>query len=94
MVGCVGVDSSAPLKIALVETLSGPAAPTGQLFRISLRYSLDIINASGGWNGEPVQLMEYDNQGGPAGAADKVKAAIADGALDRVLVDEDLRPGA
>ena len=71
---------AAPLKIALVETLSGPAAPTGQLFRISLRYSLDIINASGGWNGEPVQLMEYDNQGGPAGAADKVKAAIADGA--------------
>jgi branched-chain amino acid transport system substrate-binding protein len=71
---------AAPLKIALVETLSGPAAPTGQLFRISLRYSLDIINASGGWNGEPVQLLEYDNQGGPAGAADKVKAAIADGA--------------
>jgi len=71
---------AAPLKIALVETLSGPAAPTGQLFRMSLRYSLDIINASGGWNGEPVQLMEYDNQGGPAGAADKVKAAIADGA--------------
>ena len=71
---------AAPLKIALVETLSGPAAPTGQLFRISLRSSLDIINASGGWNGEPVQLMEYDNQGGPSGAADKVKAAIADGA--------------
>jgi branched-chain amino acid transport system substrate-binding protein len=71
---------AAPLKIALVETLSGPASPTGQLFRMSLRYSLDIINTSGGWNGVPVQLMEYDNQGGPAGAADKVKAAIADGA--------------
>ncbi|MGT2493424.1 hypothetical protein ACU4GD_30430 [Cupriavidus basilensis] len=24
--------------------------------------------------------MEYDNQGGPAGAADKLKAAVADGA--------------
>ena len=71
---------AAPLKIALVETLSGPASPTGQLFRSATRYSLDIINASGGWNGEPIQLLEYDNQGGPAGAAEKVKAAIADGA--------------
>ena len=37
------------------------------------------MNAAGGWNGEPVQLLEYDNQGGPAGASDKLKAAIADG---------------
>ena len=69
-----------PLKIALVETLSGPASPTGQLFRSAARYSLDIINASGGKNGEPIQLLDCDNQGGPAGAAEKVKAATADGA--------------
>src|SRR3546814_11075690 len=37
------------------------------------------MNAAGGWNGEPVQLVEYDNQGGPAGASDKLKAALADG---------------
>src|SRR3569832_710720 len=37
------------------------------------------MNAGGGWNCEPVQLLEYDNQGGPAGASDKLKAAIADG---------------
>ena len=79
MLACATLQA-APLKIALVETLSGPASPTGQLFRSATRYSLDIINASGGWNGEPIQLLEYDNQGGPAGAAEKVKAAIADGA--------------
>ncbi|HEU6455012.1 MAG TPA: ABC transporter substrate-binding protein, partial [Roseateles sp.] len=41
--------------------------------------AIDKVNASGGWNGEPVQFVEYDNQGGPAGASDKLKAAIADG---------------
>ena len=76
----VGVSSqAAPLKIGLVETLSGPQASTGLMFKVATRYVIDQINAGGGWNGEPVQLVEYDNQGGPAGASDKVKAALADG---------------
>lgn len=69
-----------PLKIALVETLSGAQASTGLMFRAAVKYQLDKINAAGGWNGEPIQLLEYDNQGGPAGASDKVKSAIASGA--------------
>ena len=70
---------AAPLKIGLVETLSGPQASTGLMFKAATRYVIDQINAGGGWNGEPVQLVEYDNQGGPAAASDKVKAALADG---------------
>ena len=84
---------AAPLKIALVETLSGPASPTGQLFRSAARYSIDNMNASGGWNGEPIQMLEYDNQGGPAGAAEKVKAEgkskprLARHAVNQPMVD-------
>lgn len=74
-----GAAAADPLKIGLVETLSGPNAASGLMYRQSARYAIDRINAEGGWNGQPVQLLEYDNQGGPAGAADKVKAAIADG---------------
>src|SRR5690606_3184931 len=48
-------------------------------YRSAVRFAVDRINQAGGWNGEPVQLLEYDNQGGPAGAADKLKAAAADG---------------
>ncbi|UUX95242.1 branched-chain amino acid ABC transporter substrate-binding protein [Aquabacterium sp. J223] len=69
----------APVKIGLVDTLSGPQASTGLAYRAAVRYTVDRINATGGWNGEPVQLLEYDNQGGPAGASDKLRAAIADG---------------
>lgn len=74
-----GMAHAGPVKIGLLETLSGPQASTGQSFRAGVRYAVDKLNASGGWNGQPVQLIEYDNQGGPAGASDKLKAAIADG---------------
>lgn len=74
-----GPAQAAPLKIGLLETLSGPQASSGQTYRSAVRYAIDKLNATGGWNGESVQLLEYDNQGGPAGASDKLKAAIADG---------------
>ncbi|MES2945337.1 MAG: branched-chain amino acid ABC transporter substrate-binding protein [Pseudomonadota bacterium] len=75
-----GMAVAAPVKIALLETLSGPQASTGLMYRAATRYAIEKMNAAGGWNGEPVQQLEYDNQGGPTGAADKLKAAIADGA--------------
>jgi len=74
-----GTAAAAPVKIGVLETLSGPQASSGQAYRSAVRYAVDQINAAGGWNNEPVQLIEYDNQGGPAGAADKLKAAAADG---------------
>lgn len=71
---------AAPLKIAMIEALSGPAAQTGVAFTEGMRYGVAKINEEGGFNGEKVQLLEYDNQGGPTGAADKLKTAIAEGA--------------
>lgn len=71
---------AAPLKIAMIEALSGPAAQTGVAFNEGMRYGVEKINEAGGFNGAKVQLLEYDNQGGPTGAADKLKTAIADGA--------------
>lgn len=73
-----------PLKVALVETLSGPQASTGLMYRTAVNYGFELLNEKGGWNGEAIQVAEYDNQGGPAGASDKVKAAIADGA--RIII--------
>ncbi|RKP56567.1 ABC transporter substrate-binding protein [Pararobbsia silviterrae] len=69
-----------PLKIAMIEALSGPAAQTGIAFDEGMRYGVAKINEAGGFNGAKVELKEYDNQGGPTGAAEKLKLAIADGA--------------
>ena len=80
LVLCAGAAAAAPLKIALVETLSGPQASTGLLYRDAVKYQIGKINAAGGFGGVPIELLEYDNQGGPVGAADRVRAAISDGA--------------
>lgn len=51
-----------PVKIGVIETLSGPQAASGQTYRAAARYAVERMNAEGGWNGQPVQLLEYDNQ--------------------------------
>jgi branched-chain amino acid transport system substrate-binding protein len=68
-----------PVKIALVETLSGGQAVTGKLFQSAVKYGLLKLQAENVWP-DGIQLLEYDNQGGPSEAADKLKAAINDGA--------------
>ena len=68
-----------PLKIALVETLSGGQAVTGKLFQAAIKFGLTKLEKEKPWP-DGVVLMEYDNQGGAPEAADKVKAAINDGA--------------
>lgn len=68
------------LKIAMIEALSGPLAQTGISFTDGMRYGVAKLNEAGGFNGGKVELLEYDNQGGPTGAADKLKIAISDGA--------------
>jgi branched-chain amino acid transport system substrate-binding protein len=74
-----GAASAEPVKIALVETLSGGQSVTGKLFQTAVNYALQRLADEKVWP-DGVKLLEYDNQGGPSEAADKVKAAINDGA--------------
>ncbi len=68
-----------PLKIGIIESLSGSQTSTGRLFATAAEYGVKVINAKGGFNGAPVQVIEYDNAGGATEAADKFKQAVADG---------------
>ena len=68
-----------PIKIAIVETLSGGQAAVGKMFLTAIKYGLIKLEADKAWP-DGIQLLEYDNQGGPSEAADKMKAAINDGA--------------
>lgn len=79
LAGIAASAQAAPVKIGLIETLSGPQASTGLMFRAAVKYELDRINAAGGWNGQPLELVEFDNQGGPVGASDRFRAAAAEG---------------
>ncbi|MCW4113433.1 branched-chain amino acid ABC transporter substrate-binding protein [Aurantimonas sp. MSK8Z-1] len=68
-----------PLKIGIIESLSGAQTSTGRLYANAVEYGVDQINKAGGFNGEPVQVTEYDNAGGAPEAADKFRQAVADG---------------
>src|SRR5690606_5655686 len=74
-----GTAQAEPLKIGIIESLSGSQTSTGRLFAAAAKYVVDDINENGGFNGEPIQVIEYDNAGGTTGAADKFKQAVADG---------------
>lgn len=67
------------LKIGVIEPLSGVQTSTGRLVVNGTQFAIDEINGAGGFNGEKIQLMEYDNAGTTTGAADKFKQAVADG---------------
>ncbi|GEP61059.1 branched-chain amino acid ABC transporter substrate-binding protein [Reyranella soli] len=59
--------------------MSGGQAVTGKLFQSAVKYGLAKVEAEKAWP-DGIKLLEYDNQGGPSEAADKLKAAINDGA--------------
>jgi branched-chain amino acid transport system substrate-binding protein len=77
--GAIGAAQAEPLKIGIIESLSGAQTSTGRLFAAGIGYGVNAINAKGGFNGAPIQTIEYDNAGGSTGAADKFKQAVADG---------------
>ena len=69
-----------PLKVAVIETLSGPGSGTNRLFAVGMTNAVVMANESGGWRGTPIHYLEYDTTGSTSVAAEKVRAAIGDGA--------------
>lgn len=69
-----------PLKIALVEALSGVTAGGGKVYQDATSTSIDRLNAAGGFNGQPIEFMALDNGGTTSQTSDKIKEAIDKGA--------------
>jgi branched-chain amino acid transport system substrate-binding protein len=69
-----------PLKIAVIENLSGPGSTTNREFALATRYWAEQVNAKGGIKGVNVEYREYDSQGTTTIAAEKFRSAAADGA--------------
>src|SRR5258707_15442970 len=80
-VGCVatGTAEAEPVRIAIIETLSGGQAAVGKMFLTAINYGLIKLNNEKVWP-DGIKILEYDNQGGPSEAADNMKPAIKHGA--------------
>ena len=58
--------SKEPIKIGLIQPLSGPIAAAGSYITNAAKIAVDRINASGGVLGRPLELVIEDNKSDPA----------------------------
>lgn len=69
-----------PFKLAVIDPLSGGAAALGSRALKTWEYLRDEVNAKGGINGAPLQIMPYDNKANPAESLVAAQNAIDHGA--------------
>lgn len=80
ILGLVGSAHAEPLKIALIDPLTGPLASNGKIYESVVRFSVDKLNKAGGFNGEPIQLIVLDDAGNASTASDRFREAASAGA--------------
>src|SRR5919204_839275 len=71
-----GGDAQAPIKIGVIEPLSGPVAASGNYVRMGAEIARDWINARGGVNGRKGELVIEDNKSDPKEAASAAEKLI------------------
>ena len=81
---CLAQAEPAPIRIAMIESLSGPFANTGEAVLRNLTWALERVNAAGGVKlaagGKHLLLERYDSKGQNEEALSAFRAAIDDGA--------------
>jgi branched-chain amino acid transport system substrate-binding protein len=80
----VWAQSPAPIKLALIEGLSGPFGNTGEAVVRNIAWAVERVNARGGVRTPqgklPMVLERYDSKGQSEEALSALKSAIDDGA--------------
>src|SRR5699024_4134105 len=70
LVWCCGllpspVSAEQTLRIAVIDTLSGPFAKEGDAMVRHLRFVAERLNADGGVLGKTIEIVPFDNKGSP-----------------------------
>ena len=68
--------AQAPIKIGVIQPLSGPVAASGNYVRMGAEIARDWINAKGGVGGRKVELVIEDNKSDPKEAASAAEKLI------------------
>ncbi len=80
----VFAQTSGPIKLALIESLSGPFANTGEAVVRNIVWAIERVNARGGVKTAQgprlLELLRYDSKGQNEEALSALRAAIDDGA--------------
>src|SRR5438552_14599707 len=65
-----------PIKVGVIQPLSGPVAASGNYVRMGAEIARDWINARGGVLGRPINLLIEDNKSDPKEAATAAEQLI------------------
>jgi branched-chain amino acid transport system substrate-binding protein len=81
----VTMTTIAPIKLAMIESMSGPFANTGEAVQRNLQWAVERVNARGGiqmgsGSSRLLELRTYDSKGQTDGALSTLRAALDDGA--------------
>ena len=68
--------AQAPIKIGVIQPLSGPVAASGNYIRMGAEIARDWANAKGGIGGRKVELLIEDNKSDPKEAASAAEKLI------------------
>jgi len=71
---------AAPVKIALIDPLTGPMAATGLPLLAHLEFEAERLNAEGGMNGRDFEIIGLDNKVNPQESLVQLQKAIDSGA--------------
>jgi branched-chain amino acid transport system substrate-binding protein len=84
-VGPARGQTAAPIKLGLLEFLSGPFANAGEAVYRNLLWAVERVNARGGvrtaQGARPLELLRFDNKGQTEEALSMLRAAIDAGCL-------------
>lgn len=70
---------AAPVKVGFIFPTSGPLAGFGVQYIPGISFVVDRFNEAGGFKGEPIETIIYDDGGNTTGAADRFRQAIGEG---------------
>jgi branched-chain amino acid transport system substrate-binding protein len=76
LVTAVVAQTPAPVKIGVIQPLSGPVAASGNYVRMGAEIARDWLNAKGGVLGRKVELVIEDNKSDPKEAASAAEKLI------------------
>src|SRR5262245_5551984 len=71
-----------PFKLGTLQSLTGRAAPEGRMSLIGTELAVRRINASGGINGRPVELIVEDDQSKPDVALPRAQKLVTGDRID------------
>jgi branched-chain amino acid transport system substrate-binding protein len=77
-------NAAEPMKVAVLEALSGPQSLVSMLIVNAVRYAVETESSKPGYKGPKIELKEYDTQNLANLVSDRLREAIDDGA--RVVV--------